>query len=164
MAKRGPKPKPLALRLLEGNPGRRPLPLDDVVIEAPAQMPEMVASSTIAAEAWNRVLSFMPPGFYTAEYEAALTAYAIAWEMSVCAKADIERLGRLIEVPVIANGVQIGLSVKANPAVKMWHNANDALAKALNNLGLNGTQKAKLREPKSTIPNKFDGLIRSLPS
>lgn len=52
----GRKPKPIALRVLEGNPGHRPIPADSPEPELPAECPEPLSYlSRMAKIEWRRV-------------------------------------------------------------------------------------------------------------
>ena len=54
---RGRKPKPTALRVLQGNPGRRPLNDREPVPPAlPPGAPEELAGNTLALEEWARTI------------------------------------------------------------------------------------------------------------
>jgi hypothetical protein len=60
MGRRGPPPQPTKLRLLSGDPGKRPLPRAEPQPIGLPQKPDFVTGS--ASEAWDQVLAAMPPG------------------------------------------------------------------------------------------------------
>lgn len=78
---RGPKPEPAALRLVKGNPGRRPIPeepqLDADGEEAP--LPPAFLSKE-AVEEWNRIVGRLhSTGLMSHADVAALSAYCQAF-------------------------------------------------------------------------------------
>ncbi len=79
MARRGPAPKPTALRVIEGNPGKRPLNLRE-----PKPRPIAPSCPTwLSQEAkreWKRVAPELERlGLLTGLDRSALAAYCIAW-------------------------------------------------------------------------------------
>lgn len=156
MAKRGRKPKSNVVRLLEGNPGKRPIVDDEIIIELPAQKPSVVAADALASAEWDRVLSVMPPTLYNAAHEAVLSQHALAWSMLVKSQNEIAENGLTV---VAARGPT------TNPAVKVWKLAADTLHKTTSLLGLH--PGAKLNVPKrSETPfgGRFAGLLGKKPS
>lgn len=154
MGKRGPKPKPKAIALLEGNPGRRELVPDDleVISELPAIMPASLEVDEIAAAEWRRVVAAMPPGLYSAADSAVLTLYAQSWSMLIRAMQEIDLNG----LTILEDG-----KLKTNPAVKTWKAASENLLKTADRLGLSPGVRSRLRLPtRGEKPeSKFAGLI-----
>jgi len=50
----GPPPKPTALKILQGNPGRRPLPVGEPTPPAGAQPPDYVKADPVLLVEWHR--------------------------------------------------------------------------------------------------------------
>ena len=70
MGARGPKPRPTALRVIDGNPSRRPINASE---PAPAGKVRLPAHLTDEARTlWRRIVWSMPSGFYTPADEALL--------------------------------------------------------------------------------------------
>jgi P27 family predicted phage terminase small subunit len=89
----GRKPKPVALKVLEGNPGKRPLNHDEPKPTpiAPA-CPDWLAP--LARAEWDRVAPELERlGLLTAVDGAVLGAYCQAYARMVQAEEAIERLG-----------------------------------------------------------------------
>lgn len=151
---RGPKAKPRALRILEGNPGRLPVPPDELAVESdlPAIMPDIVANNPRAAAEWGRVIAAMPPGLYSALDVAALSSYALAWSLLHEAQMQLEQNGPTVWTKD---------GVKTNPALAMWTQATTTLLKCADRLGLNPGARARLEMPaaKETQKSKFAGLL-----
>lgn len=165
MGKRGPKPKPHALRKLEGNPGRLPmLPDDEVIaIDMPAVKPSLVAMDECASTEWDRLIACMPPELYTAADVAALTQYALAWSLLHKIETEIDTHGVLIEeTRHHEDGSVKSVEYKKNPALAAWNIAMANLWKATDRLALYPGARAKLAIPKrgEAVKSKWEGLIK----
>jgi len=149
--KPGPKKKPTHLRLLEGNPSGRPINEAEPVCDLPPFKPPFVAADAVASAEWDRVIAAMPPGLYTALDTATLAAYALAWSM-------LDQAQRAIA----ADGLTIGTARGriSHPAVRVWKQSADTLAKCADRLGLHPGARSSLNIPsRSDKPSKFAGLI-----
>lgn len=163
MGKRGPKPKPTAIRLLEGNPGRMPINPSEITCAAPAVMPSVVGMDEHAAEEWRRILASMPPDVYTALDVAMIAQYALAWSMLIRAQQELDMRGLLIEFDKYGkDGDIIGSELDVNPALKAWKAASDVLLKTTDRLGLSPGVRARLQIPSrgEQPASKFAGLIK----
>lgn len=151
MGKRGPKPKPSYLRLLEGNPSGRPINLDEPICELPPSKPAIVAADELASQEWDRLIRVMPPGLYTALHNPLLAMHCLAWSMLVKAQAAIDEHG-------ITVATERGRTT--SPAVKVWKIATDTLLKTADRLGLHPA--ARINVPKrgeTPFGGKFAGLL-----
>ncbi|MCF6304369.1 MAG: phage terminase small subunit P27 family [Rhodobacteraceae bacterium] len=141
---RGRKPKPTALKLLTGNPGKRTLPNDEPQI--PPHLPPVPEHlNKVAREEWARVSeSLYNCGILTSLDRAALGAYCTSYsrwsEAEIKLEADgftIETsLGTIIQSPLvgIANkaaadmvryAAEFGMTPSARSRVKIAENAED---------------------------------------
>lgn len=155
MAKRGRKPKSNVIRLLEGNPGKRPIADNEIIVELPAQKPSVVAADALASGEWDRVLAVMPPTMYSAAHEVVLSQHALAWSMLVKAQNEISEGGLTV---FTARGQT------TNPAVRVWKLAADTLHRTAGLLGLH--HGARLSIPKrgeTPFVGKFAGLLGRKP-
>jgi len=154
LGKRGPKPKPSYLRLLEGNPSGRPINLDEPICEAPPSKPVFVDADALASAEWDRLIRVMPPGLYTARDDSVLAMHCLAWSMLVKAQAALED-----GVTIVTEKGRV-----AHPAVKVWKLASDTLLKTADRLGLH--PGARINVPKrgeSPFGGKFAGLLGAAP-
>ena len=96
---RGRKPKPTALRILEGNPGKRPL--NDREPQAPPEVPECPEFLDEEARAeWSRTARVLGEmGILTLADRAALAAYCVAYSRWVAAERQVQRLGTIVKSP-----------------------------------------------------------------
>ena len=96
---RGRKPKPTALRVLEGNPGKRPL--NDREPQGPPEVPECPDFLDEEARAeWSRTARVLGEmGLLTLADRAALAAYCVAYSRWVAAERQVQRLGTIVRSP-----------------------------------------------------------------
>lgn len=92
---RGPKPKPTALRLLDG--GRSEQRTTEPVFTQPAEMPEPpFYLNEEAAGEWRRVITDLySTGVYTSVDQTMLAAYCMAFSRWVRAEQDLEKMAKL---------------------------------------------------------------------
>lgn len=98
---RGRKPIPTAMKLLHGNPGRRPLPANE---PAPAPVVEDIPPpdwlDDEAKAEWLRVAPMLARNGLLTEMDVdALTAYCSAWVRWKKANAEIRRFGMIVKSP-----------------------------------------------------------------
>lgn len=156
MGARGPRPKPTALRVLEGNKGKRALPVAEPV--PPADMPACPDYLNDYARAeWVRVAETLYSiGTLTDIDQTMLAAYCTAYSRWRHAEEDLERMaqndasthaavirtkqGNLIQNPMIgvANtarremqrlAAEFGLSPSARTQIEANLNSDDAITR-----------------------------------
>src|SRR3990167_6611297 len=90
---RGRKPKPTRLKLVEGNPGRRPLPENEP--EPVTELPPAPAHLDDAARAeWDRIgAQLLEQGLVSHLDMAALAAYCVDYSRWAFAEEEIRRTG-----------------------------------------------------------------------
>lgn len=152
--KRGPKPKPTHLRLLEGNPGRRPMPDSEPVPAATLSKPGDVSVYDDASAYWDEVVAAMPPGLYTAADAPTLVVYAQSRALMQRAYDEVVTCGLTVTTE---KGEQTSAALKA------WALAADRVLKVGDRLGLSPGVRSRLSVPTradiSRPESKFAGLI-----
>jgi P27 family predicted phage terminase small subunit len=96
MGRRGPKPMPRALKLLRGNPGRRPLRKKEpsVLVAIPDPPPHLDA---VALAEWHRITPVLAAaGLVTLLDRGPLAAYCMAWSHWVAAEGQLRECGSLV--------------------------------------------------------------------
>lgn len=99
MGRRGPPPKPSALRALEGNPGKRAVNHKEpkppaVVPPCPKELPDA------AKKEWRRISKVLAPlGLLTEMDLAALAAYCTLYARWLEAEDKVRELGMLVKSP-----------------------------------------------------------------
>ena len=153
MGARGPKPRPTALRIIDGNPSGRPLNEKEPAPIGRARCP--IHLSKVGRARWKRIVAAMPPGFYTPADEALLAAYCEAWSDHVKATKTLDD-GASIIVKTPAGGVSVSplLIIRARTAATM--------AMLGTRLGLSPADRSGLAAPAvAEKGGKWDGLLAS---
>lgn len=139
----GPAPKPTSLKLLAGNPGKRPLnaaePKPDPAI------PDCPDHLTPEARAeWDRIVPELEAlGLLTRIDRAALAAYCTAYGRWVEAERMVKEHGLTVETP---NGYPV-----KSPWLSTADKALDQLRKFIQEFGLSPASRSKVAAtPKST--------------
>jgi P27 family predicted phage terminase small subunit len=149
MGKRGPKPKPVELKRLEGNPGARPLNDDAPQPSGRPVRPDYLPD--YACEVWDRLVGAMPTAIYTAADQDLLAAYCMAAHLHREAARQAEDEGMVLD----------GKERKyVNPCLRVLSDSAQKMAVIGSRLGLDPAARATLRVPKDEKPkSKFEGLV-----
>lgn len=150
MGKRGPKPKPKALKELEGNPGKRAL--NDLAPQ-PTGRPICPAHlEPYARDVWDRVIGSMPETVYTAAEQELLAAYCLAADMQRKAALEIQDKGAVLVGP---SG-----TLYQSPWTGILNQSAQRLATIGTRLGLDPTARSSLVVIPGDKPlSKFEGLF-----
>ncbi len=153
----GRKPTPTALKVLRGNPGRRPLP------EHEPQPPEFKTFeppkhlSTVARKEWRRVVPILVESQLLTEADiTALGAYCESFAMWVEAQAKIREHGLLVMTP---NKIPI-----QSPYVSIANKSLANMCKFLSEFGLTPASRTRLTvAPKKTgnQDEEFDAFLNA---
>jgi len=135
MGKRGPAPKPTALKVIEGNPSRRPLNSAEPRPSGEAQPPAHLTDEARAI--WARIVGSMPPGLYTVADEPALAAFCGAVALHRQAGRELAADGRLL------------VDGKANPLLRVMAELLRTMATLSGRLGLSPADRTRLCQPNS---------------
>jgi P27 family predicted phage terminase small subunit len=159
--KPGPKPKPAHLKLLEGNPGKRRVPVGEPrpPIGPVPQAPEFLASEARAE--WDRVSpQLYHMGLLSEADVAPLAAYCQAYarwllaERVIATMAEKDQLtGGLMVKTTNGNAIQ-------NPLVGTSNKAASDMVRFASEFGLTPVARARLAL-NAVVPqkSKFDGLV-----
>ena len=146
MGRRGPAPKPVKLKILASNPGKR------VVNSTPGgTFPRGVPNcpSWLSREAkaeWRRIVPELDAAELLAVVDrAALAAYCQAWAELQINTATIEKDGRIVEEPIqSAGGEVIGQRLKPHPAVRLQRDAFARVRSFLIEFGLSPAARSRV--------------------
>lgn len=150
--KRGPKPKPTAIKLLTGNPGRRPI---DRREPQPARLSSSRAPRWLGPEgrrAWAEVIESLSgvPGLLTQADRGIVALYAHAWEQFHAARVLIEKGG--LVVPGAKGGEVL------HPAARIQRCAAERIASLGAKLGLSPSDRVSLRATGSMDVDAGDAI------
>ena len=154
MGKRGPAPKPTEIRLIEGNPSRRPI--NDA---APKPKGEASAPDYLSADArdfWLEIVASMPPGIYATADKALLAAFCEAAAQHKAASIAWQRQKAITgKHPVASAG-------KPSPYVRVMNEAARTMAMLSGKLGLSPADRAGLKvDDKTGGSERWRDLIAS---
>lgn len=151
MAATGRKPKPAAIKKLEGNPGQRPIPEDFVAASGKANRPAFLPR--YAAETWDRICDSMPPGIYTGADVTLLVAYCLAADHMREASIQIQSEGHVVTVQT-----KDGFVPRRNPWCTVQNDAMAKIATIGSRLGLDPISRESIKAPPEKPKSKFEGL------
>lgn len=148
MGQRGPKPKNPALKLLTGNPGKRPIQAGAAKTGrirkgAPVRPAELTGE---AAAEWDRLAPELDAaGSLAVTDRGILAAYCFAWADMLAARVEITRAGRWQEQAIqTATGKTLGAKWVEHPAVKLLADASRRVKQLGDALGLNALARSRL--------------------
>jgi P27 family predicted phage terminase small subunit len=149
---RGRKPKPTFLKLVEGNPGHRPLnhaepEPDGDLVDAPDELSEA------ERRMWARMLKNAPEGMLRRLDEAVFASYVVNYCTFLEANAEVTKLGRICKV----NGAE-GI----NPNISIARNANAAMLKAAAELGFSPSSRSRVKVPRGKKKSSVFGRLKEL--
>ena len=152
---RGRKPKPTHLKLLDGNPGRRPLNFAEPQPER--KIPTCPAHLCPTAKAeWKRLSQqlFML-GIITLLDRAALAAYCQAYGRWTEAERKLKETPMLLKLP---SGY-----VQHNPWLTIANKQLELMHRYMSELGLSPVARTRVEVRRPGQPSKFTGLLGPRP-
>lgn len=139
---RGRRPKPTALKILDGNPGKRAIDDEHEAKPRPVRFespPKHLDDE--AKREWRRMIRKLAPlGLYTEIDRPALVAYVVAWSRHVDAETKIREKGLVIDSP---NGFPM-ISPWASIANKAWAQ----MVRALAEFGMSPSSRTRVKAEK----------------
>lgn len=135
--KRGPKPKPNALKRLTGNPGKRPLnDAEPVPQKSAAVAPAWLTKD--AREVWERVAPQLAGlGILTELDEGTLARYCTEWTIWHKARKRVNTLGVMLETT--------GGNYMQNPAVGVLHSSDKILRAIEAEFGMTPSSRSRVK-------------------
>ena len=156
---RGRKPKPTALRLLEGvggqNAGHRALPVDEPSPARAARLPNAPAHLDDEGQReWRRMGKRLHRlGLFTEIDGPALTGYCQAWSMHVRATRELHENGILIATP---NG-----HIQTSPFWTMAMQALEMMRKYLAEFGMSPSARTRVTKAEAAEADPFEDFLKS---
>jgi P27 family predicted phage terminase small subunit len=149
---RGRRPKPTRLKLLTGNPGKRPLnanePKPQVAIpECPLEL------GPVARREWDRMAAELTSlRILTQLDRAALAAYCGAYAMWAEATASIQKFGTMVKSPT-------GYPVQS-PYVSIANRQAEIMMRIASEFGFTPASRSRISTPPQTVPDLFSSIGR----
>jgi P27 family predicted phage terminase small subunit len=147
---RGRRPKPTRIKVLTGNPGRRPLNPDE---PAPAiSVPECPAElGPTARKEWDRMIAELGPlRLLTNLDRAALAAYCGAYAMWAEATEAIQKYGSMVKSPS-------GYPVQS-PYVSIANRQTEIMMRIASEFGLTPASRSRISAPQPPERDLFSSL------
>lgn len=152
---RGRKPTPTVLKVLKGNPGKRPLPVDEPKPTVPRILPAAPATlGPVGAEAWTKTGETLLRSKILTEADLAILEQ-YAWQYQVWSEA-VETLKKtgLVYVPKGSSYPQV------NPFKSIADKASKACASLLAELGMTPVSRGRVKTAEARDDgDEFDQLI-----
>jgi P27 family predicted phage terminase small subunit len=152
---RGRKPKPTMLKVLDGNPGRRPL--NEREPAAPQGVPACPDWLSDEAKAeWKRVIpELQMMGLLSTADRAALAAYCTAWARWVEAEAMVRKFGPIVKSP------EKGFPMKS-PYLSIADQALETMRKLMVEFGLTPSSRSRIKVPDGgDAADEFDQFLEA---
>jgi P27 family predicted phage terminase small subunit len=151
----GRRPKPTALKQLQGNPGKRPLNLNEPQFGGLPKCPGHLDKNAKAE--WRRISKELSAvGLLSAADRAALSAYCAAWSRWIAAEESIQKFGTVIKSPKSGYPIQ-------NPYVSISNTALDLMRKFLIEFGLTPASRSRISVDlnSGSKEDSFDAFMRT---
>lgn len=145
---RGRRPKPTRLKMLTGNPGKRPLnddePRPDVNIpECPSEL------GPVAQREWHRLVSELAAlRLLTNLDRAALAAYCGAYALWAEATEAIQKYGSMIKSPT-------GFPIQS-PYLAIANRQAEIMMRIASEFGFTPASRSRISTPTKSTPSLFD--------
>jgi len=156
---RGRKPQPNALKLLRGNPGRRPLndrEPQHAVVEGTCPITEL--QDVLAQQEWQRVIaSLTTSGHVTLVDRSTLLAYCVKYAQWMRLEMAAHDQPFIVDAP--------GGTTKPNPIYGMAHKAFQLLLRAAAELGITPSSRSRIISSgaQPAAPDAFTAFQKSRP-
>ena len=151
---RGRKPKSLELKLLQGNPGKRPLSSAGPFIEGVPEKPEDLDED--ASQEWDRLTSSLA-GILSPASRGTLLCACDAYSQLMAAKRVLNKEGT-----TYTTSGEGGLMIRQHPQVRMREAARRSYQLALSELGASPVGHTRVRPLPASRPAKPEGIARFL--
>lgn len=139
MGRRGPAPEPTALKILKGNPGKRPINTDEPVVESSIPDPPAELSASALVE-WDRIsVELFNAGMLSGIDLAGLAAYCSIYARWREAEALLQKSGMIISSP---NGYPI-----QSPYLAIVNKCLQQMRGYLQEFGLSPSSRSRVRAP-----------------
>jgi len=149
---RGRKPAPTALKVLRGNPGRRPLPQGE--LRPPAGLPEPPTHlNAMAQEEWAAIGPILAQmRVVTKADRAVLAGYCATYARWAMAEEQIRRWTDLLVMGAMGGEV-------ANPYIRIANQALELMHKYMVELGLTPSSRVKLATGQPSVDDPLEQFL-----
>jgi P27 family predicted phage terminase small subunit len=141
---RGPKPKPAAVKLAEGNPGKRKINRQEPKFGETLTCPDWLTSS--AKREWKRVSAELQAlKLLQSVDRASLAAYCQSYSRWRSAELQVSKEGQILSTPIVTkDGEIVGYTHKRHPATTVAREERAAMLKAASLFGFDPSSRSRL--------------------
>ncbi len=155
-----PKPKPTKLKILEGNPGKRPLNENEPKpIPIAPGCPEWLLAE--AKKEWNRLAPELERlGLLTIIDMAAFAGYCQSYAKWKKAEIFLKKHGMTIKIPQKDEyGNVVSIKVKKFPEVSIANECLKQIRGFASEFGLTPSSRGRIYLPTGTLDEEFEALL-----
>lgn len=148
---KGRKPKPTWLKVISGNPGKRPINAQEPLAKGDlTEPPEWMTESQ--REVWRAAIANAPAGLLKGIDESVFSVWVVAKDLHREASQKIAEYGAVIKSPVTETPMQ-------SPYVGVLNRQAQIMLKASSEMGFTPSARSRVRiENEPTKVNKFADL------
>lgn len=150
----GRKPKPTAIRELQGNAGHRPLNHREPKFTGMPTCPSWLAPDARAE--WKRIAHELAElDLLKSTDQAALAAYCVAYDRWQSAERIVTDQGQTISEPVVSkSGDVVGHKIKRHPASIIARDERTSMLKAASLFGFDPSSRSRIVMPEDKAPTQ----------
>ena len=156
----GTKPKPVKLKLLEGNPGKRKLNMDE---PKPAPIAPKCPGWLLddAKEEWKQMSSALEKlGMLTFIDKAAFAGYCQAYAKWKKAEEFIKKFGFTYKIPKKdKDGNVVSIFIAAFPEVAIARSSLEQVRQFCSEFGLTPSSRGRISLPGESLEDEFERLL-----
>ena len=149
---RGRKPIPTTLKVLSGNPGKRPLnEREPTPMSGEPECPDWLDAEAKAE--WSRVCSDLKTmGLLATADRAALAMFCTAWSRWVQAEEQVRKFGAIVKSP------EKGFPMKS-PYLSIADQSMETMRKLMVEFGLTPSSRSRIKRPDSNAEDELDQFL-----
>jgi len=155
-----PKPKPTKLKILEGNPGKRPLNENEPIPQSIAsECPDWLLAE--AKKEWKRLAPELEKlGLLTSIDRAAFAGYCQSYAKWKKAEKFLKKHGMTIKIPQKDEyGNVVSIQVKKFPEVSIANECLKQIRSFASEFGLTPSSRGRIYLPTEIIDDEFEKLL-----
>lgn len=158
----GRKPKPTAMKLLHGNPGKRPINKQEPGFKGVPTCPAWLTA--VAKTEWKRIWSEVSDlELLKATDQMALASYCQSYARWQSAEKIVDKEGQTVNEPIMGKKVDedgelpiLGYKVKRHPATIIAKDEKMAMSKLASLLGFDPSSRSRIQVPDGAEKPKDD--------
>ena len=152
----GPRPKPTRLKVLEGNPGKRPLNKNEPQIKAELMhAPDWMTEAQLTL--WRYAIHEAPEGVLGSIDRDLLSSWVVACDLrnnAIAMQRELDKTNQLKLLTKTAAG-----TVKASPYLQIINKQSEIMIRAAAELGFTPSSRSRISvDPKDSKTNPFGDL------